>query len=69
MGYKPGDKLLVWVEKSHNAEIVSAQIGASKAGVTFVASYAKSQAEFESEILASNCTGILYSPNTPIGEN
>lgn len=44
-------------------------MGAGKAGVTLVPTYAKTQAELEAVIKSSDCTGILYSPNTPIGEN
>jgi len=40
LGYKPGDRLLVWVEKNNNSEIVGAQIGAGKAGVTLCPLYA-----------------------------
>lgn len=31
-----GDKLLLWVEKNHTAEIATAQVAAAKIGVTLV---------------------------------
>ncbi|KRX08265.1 hypothetical protein PPERSA_01195 [Pseudocohnilembus persalinus] len=67
-GYKAGDKLLLWVEKNSNAEVVAAQLGAAKAGVVLVPVYAQSQSELESLLSESQATGILYSPNSQLGE-
>jgi long-chain acyl-CoA synthetase len=35
-GYTPGDKIVIWLDQSNSAEILVAQMGASKAGVTVV---------------------------------
>lgn len=35
-GYKPGDKLVLWIDQSNSAEVLAAQMGAAKAGVSVV---------------------------------
>lgn len=36
LGYKPGDRLGLWLEKSFTSETVATQLGALKAGVSLV---------------------------------
>lgn len=35
-GYTPGDKIVLWLDQQNSAEILVAQMGAAKAGVTVV---------------------------------
>jgi acyl-CoA synthetase (AMP-forming)/AMP-acid ligase II len=35
-GFKPGDKLVCWIDQSNSAEVLVAQMGAAKAGVSIV---------------------------------
>lgn len=60
MGYVPGQKLLVWSDVNHSAEIICATIGAWKAGLTVLNS------EFENHediIKALNDTDVfVFSP-------
>ena len=35
-GYKPGDKLVLWIDQNDSAEVLVSTMGASKAGVTIV---------------------------------
>jgi len=35
-GYSQGDKVLLWCDQTHSAEILTAQMGAAKAGVSIV---------------------------------
>ena len=35
-GYTPGDKIVLWLDQQNSAEIITAQMGAAKAGVTCV---------------------------------
>lgn len=67
-GWKSGDRLLLWIGNNHTSEICAAQIGAAKAGVTIVAASTGSEQDIEKLIGDSQCTGILFSPNTKIGE-
>ncbi|EGR30780.1 hypothetical protein IMG5_123670 [Ichthyophthirius multifiliis] len=64
LGWKQGDKLLLWVEKNHTSEIVCAQLGAAKTGVVLIPLYAQNEQELESAINESNANGILLSPNS-----
>jgi len=35
-GYRPGDKIMLWLDQNDSAEILVSQMGAAKAGVTVV---------------------------------
>ena len=64
-GYKPGDKLMLWVDDEHSAELAVAQIGAIKAGVSIVAVDSKDQINHIGDTLdESGANGILFSPHT-----
>ena len=64
-GFAPGDKLLLWVDAEHSAEVAVAQIGAVKAGVTVVAVDAKDEMHHVGDALeASGAKGLLLSPHT-----
>ncbi|KAL4467248.1 hypothetical protein ABPG72_010055 [Tetrahymena utriculariae] len=69
LGWKAGDKLLLWVEKNHTSEITTAQVGAAKAGVTLVPIYAHSAEELEKALNDTKAKGLLLSPNSKAGNS
>ena len=68
-GYKPGDKLLLWVDQEKSAEILVSTMGASKAGVTVVTFSEKEDCDSLHHALKdSGARGLLFSPDTMVCE-
>lgn len=68
-GFSVGDKLLLWVDQENSAEILVAQMGAAKAGVTVVTFTEKdNQDAFHQTLKDSGARGLLFSPNTTVNE-
>lgn len=66
-GYTPGDKLLLWVDEEHAAEVAVAQLGAIKAGVSIVAVGQNDEIHHIGDtIFQSGANGILFSPHTSL---
>jgi hypothetical protein len=64
-GYKPGDKLLLWLDQEHSAEIAVAQVGALKSGVTIVTVDERDEVhDVGTALEASGAQGLLLSPHT-----
>ena len=69
-GYTPGDKLVIWLDQSNSAEILVAQMGAAKAGVTVVTFSEKDDKDALHQTLKdSGARGLYFSPNTVIDED
>jgi len=64
LGYKRGDRLLLWVDKAYTSEITVAQLGSAKAGIAIVPLTSSSGADFQSALRDTDCTGVLFSANT-----
>lgn len=63
-GFVPGERLLLWVDLTASAEILVAQLGALKAGLSIVLfEGATPDAALES----SGAEGLLFSPDTQHG--
>ena len=60
LGYKPGDRLGMWLEKSYTSETVAAQLGALKAGVAITPFSVEKVNELESLLQESGVKGLLY---------
>jgi acyl-CoA synthetase (AMP-forming)/AMP-acid ligase II len=66
-GFSSGDKLLVWTDQTNSAELLVAQVGAIKAGVTIVAFDEKDNQDALNQALkTSGARGLLFSPQTVI---
>lgn len=64
-GYKPGDKLMLWVDQESSAEIATAQIGAFKAGVSIVTVGNNDDADhIASTLEKTGSKGLMLSPHT-----
>jgi hypothetical protein len=64
-GFVPGDKLMLWIDAEHSAEVAVAQIGALKAGVSITTVDAKDDMHHVGEALEhSGAKGLLISPHT-----
>ena len=58
LGYKPGDRLGLWLEKAYTSETVAAQLGALKAGVALTPIAVDKVEELEGVIKESGVKGI-----------
>ena len=68
-GYTPGDKLLIWMDQTNSAEILTAQMGAAKAGVSIVTFEEKNSKDSLHEALrSSGARGLLFSPSTQVDD-
>ena len=66
-GYTPGDKIVLWLDQENSAEILTAQMGAAKAGVTCVTFSEKDDMDALHQTLKdSGARGLYFSPATPI---
>jgi acyl-CoA synthetase (AMP-forming)/AMP-acid ligase II len=64
-GFQQGDKLMIWVDSNNSAEILTAIMGASKAGVTVVTFNEKDSADsFSNALRESGAKGLIFSPKT-----
>lgn len=69
-GFSVGDKLLLWVDRDSSAEVLVAQMGAAKAGVTIVTFNEKdNQDALATALNKSGARGLLFSPGTPVNDN
>ena len=68
-GYSVGDKLVLWVDQHNSAEILVAEMGASKAGVSIVTFSEKDNCDALHSVLKdSGARGLLFSPATQTNE-
>ena len=68
-GYEVGDKLLLWVSQEDSAEVLAAQMGAAKAGVTCVVFSEKDDCDaLHVALKDSGAKGLLLSPSTTVDE-
>jgi len=68
-GYSNGDKILLWLDQSNSAEVLTAQMGAAKAGVTVVTFNEKNDIDALHQALRdSGARGIVFSPSTEADE-
>lgn len=67
LGYKRGDRILLWVDKSYTSEITATQIGSAKVGVTLVPLLSSTEQDFEKGLKDSDCKGVIFSANTKSG--
>lgn len=66
-GYTPGDKIVLWLDQQNSAEIITAQMGAAKAGVTCVIFSEKDDIDaLQHTLKDSGARGLYFSPTTPI---
>jgi len=66
-GYREGDKIMLWVDQNNSAEILTATMGAAKAGVSIVTFHEKEQKDSLSEALRdSGARGLLFSPSSSV---
>jgi hypothetical protein len=64
-GFGPGDKLMLWLDAEHSAEVAVAQVGALKAGVSIATVDANDEMHHVGEALEhSGAKGLLISPHT-----
>ena len=69
-GFKPGDKLLMWIDSESSAEIATAQMGALKSGVSLVTVDEKDDIHHVASALeTSQAKGLLVSPHTKSSES
>lgn len=69
LGYKPGDRLGLWLEKAHTSEIIASQLGAIKAGVVLTPLCVEKSNDLEVLIKESGIRGLIFSPNSKLEEN
>lgn len=66
-GYKPGDKLLLWIDQENSAEIATAQVGAMKAGCSIVTVDSHDDIDHVAHTLeSSHSKGLILSPHTKL---
>lgn len=66
-GFEKGDKLVMWIDQTHSAEILVAQMGAFKAGVQIVTFDEKDNIDaLNSSLKDSGARGFIFSPQTHI---
>ena len=66
-GYKPGDKLVLWIDQNDSAEVLVSTMGASKAGVTIVTFSEKdSKDSLHQTLQNSKAKGLVFSPSTKV---
>jgi len=69
-GFSPGDKLMLWIDQSSSAEVLVAQMGAAKAGVSIVTFDEKNDCDALHQTLKdSGARGLFFSPSTSIDKN
>jgi len=69
-GYKPGDKIMIYMDQDNSAEILVAQMGAAKAGVSCVVFKEKESVDALNQTLKdSGARGLFISPNTEVNED
>ena len=69
-GYEEGDKILLWLDANNSAEILAAQMGAAKAGVTVVTFDEKNDIDALHQALRdSGARGLLFSPASEVNES
>ena len=69
-GYSVGDKLLLWVSQEDSAEVLCAQMGAAKAGVTCVVFSEKEECDaLHMALKDSGARGLLLSPSTAVSDD
>lgn len=66
LGFQPGNKLLIWSDINHSAEIITATIGAWKAGLSIVFSEYENFEEIEKGLKEADV--FLFSPYSPIND-
>lgn len=69
LGYKPGDRLVFWFDKTQTSQVANAQLGAAKVGVSIVPIEAKDAGELENILKDTESRGLLVSPNGKIGND
>ena len=68
-GFEQGDKIMLWVDQNNSAEILTAQMGAAKAGVSVVVFEEKdSKDAFHTALKQSGAKGLVFSPATNVDE-
>lgn len=68
-GFAKGDKLVMWIDQTHSAEILVAQMGAFKAGVQIVTFDEKDNIDaLNSSLKDSSARGFIFSPQTNINQ-
>jgi len=60
LGYKPGDRLGLWLEKAYTSETVAAQLGALKAGVALTPFSVDKVSDLEGLIQESGIKGSIF---------
>lgn len=68
-GFKPGDKMMLWMDQNNSAEILVAQMGAAKSGVSVVTFSEKDSCDaFHQTLKDSGAKGLYFSPSTSTSE-
>jgi hypothetical protein len=67
LGYKRGDRLLLWADKAYTSEITIAQLGSAKVGVAIVPLLSSSGSDFQSALKDTDARGVILSANTKSG--
>ena len=69
-GFAQGDKVLLWADQTNSAEILTAQMGAAKAGVSVVIFNEKNDKDaFHQALRDSGARGLIFSPSTAVNDN
>lgn len=69
-GFRTGDKLLLWVDQNNSAEILTATMGAAKAGVQIVTFAEKGEeGALQQALRDSGARGLVFSPSTQDNED
>lgn len=68
LGYKPGDKVGIMIERSFPSEVVAAQVGCMKAGITMVPIKPQSEESLAQNIKESGIKGLLFSPYSKLND-
>jgi hypothetical protein len=66
VGFKPGNKLFIWSDVNHSAEIITSTIGAWKAGLTVIHSEYENYEEIESSLKEADV--FVFSPYSSLNE-
>ena len=62
-GFKQGDKIVIWIDQNSSAEVLAAQLGAAKAGVTTIVITEKESTDALNETLKNSAAnGLIISP-------
>lgn len=66
-GFKPGDKVMLWIDAESSAEAACAQVGALKTGVSVVTVDHKDEIHHVGDALeSSGAKGLILSPHTKV---